>query len=548
MQFADLKLSAPLLRALEIEGYSVATPIQAQAIPHILNGHDVLGCAQTGTGKTAAFALPILDKLNQPQPTGAQSRKPRVLVLCPTRELATQIGAGFKAYGREVKTRYSVIFGGVGQGGQVMSIRSGVDVVIACPGRLLDLMNQGHVDLSGIETLVLDEADRMLDMGFIPDIRRIVAKIPAKRQTLMFSATMPPDIRRLADTLLRNPVTVSVTPVSAVADRIDESVYFVDKAHKPHLLAHLIKDLPMHRAIVFSRTKHGADKVVKKLEIFGIKSAAIHGNKSQNNRNRALADFKADKIGVLVATDIAARGIDIDGVTHVVNFDLTHEPETYVHRIGRTARAGASGNAVSFCDRDERPYLNAIERLIKRKVTVAQSPIGTPAMAGLKAVDAGRDEVRSGGAFGRGDGGPGRRRDGGQARDGQSGGQGGSGQPRDGQNRDGQNRTGQHRDARPAGGGRAAEGAHPREAGQAREGRGQHPLSPSQQRPHHGHPKAHAPRPAAGGGGRSGGGQRPARQGGGGVVPSGSRPGGGVRAGGAAGKFRGKPARGGPRR
>jgi ATP-dependent RNA helicase RhlE len=376
MQFADLKLSPPILRALEIEGYSIPTPIQTQAIPHVLSGKDVLGCAQTGTGKTAAFALPILHRLHAHPST--THRKPRVLVLCPTRELATQIGHGFKAYGREVKVRYSVIFGGVSQQGQVDSLRSGVDIVVACPGRLLDLMNQGYVDLSQIDTLVLDEADRMLDMGFIHDIRRIITKIPTKRQTLFFSATMPPEIRKLADTILREPVTVRIAPASAVADRIEESVYFVNRDTKPTLLAHLVKDLPMYRAIVFTRTKHGADKVVKKLAGFGIQSAAIHGNKSQNNRNRALTLFKTDKIGVLVATDIAARGIDIDGVTHVVNFDVTHEPETYIHRIGRTARAGASGKAISFCDHEERQDFAAIEKLVKRKIAAVPLPEGMP--------------------------------------------------------------------------------------------------------------------------------------------------------------------------
>ncbi|MDB5296391.1 MAG: putative ATP-dependent helicase RhlE, partial [Phycisphaerales bacterium] len=398
MQFADLNLATPILNALVTEGYETATPIQAKAIPHVLAGRDVLGSAQTGTGKTAAFALPILNKLHsKPSPDGAR-RKPRVLVLAPTRELATQIAAGFKAYGREVKARYTVIFGGVSQHGQVESLRSGVDVIIACPGRLLDLMNQGFVDLSGIDTLVLDEADRMLDMGFIHDIRRVTAKIPPARQTLFFSATMPPEIRKLADTLLRNPVTVAVAPVSAVADRIEERVYYVEKNTKPQLLAHLVQELPMHRAIVFTRTKHGADKVVRKLEAFGIKSAAIHGNKSQNNRNRALAAFKADKIGVLVATDIAARGIDIDGVSHVVNFDVTHEPETYVHRIGRTARAGASGTAVSFCDRDERSNLTAIERLIKRKIEVVPTPL-----ADLPAAPAEPDRLRGRDDYDRGE-------------------------------------------------------------------------------------------------------------------------------------------------
>ena len=372
MQFASLRLAEPLLRALSSEGYVTATPVQAQAIPPALEGRDVLASAQTGTGKTAAFALPILQRLSAANRTATNGHRspPRCLVLCPTRELATQIGDGFRAYGKHLSLRHTVIFGGVGQGPQVDALRRGVDVVIATPGRLLDLMEQRLIDLRGIEVLVLDEADRMLDMGFIRDIRKIVAQLPAKKQTMMFSATMPSEIRQLADALLRNPAVVQVAPVATTADGVVQSVYFVDKRNKPQLLAHLVNKLPMSRAIVFTRTKHGADKVVRHLHVRGIRAEAIHGNKSQNARQRALENFRSSRIPVLVATDIASRGIDIDGVSHVVNYDLTHEPETYVHRIGRTARAGASGAAVSFCDGEEVPNLKAIERLIRRAITV----------------------------------------------------------------------------------------------------------------------------------------------------------------------------------
>jgi ATP-dependent RNA helicase RhlE len=371
MKFSDLRLSEPILRAVSAEGYTVATPIQTQAIPHVLEGKDVMGCAQTGTGKTAAFALPILQRLTaKTGGNGAPPRGPRCLVLCPTRELALQIADSFRTYGKNLHLRHTVIFGGVNQHHQVIALRRGVDIVIATPGRLLDLMNQGHVDLRNIEVLVLDEADRMLDMGFIHDIKRIIAKVPSQRQTLMFSATMPAEIRQLANSLLRHPVTVQVTPAATPIEAIDQSVYFVDKKNKPTLLAHLYNELPIARAIVFTRTKHGADRVVRHLHARGIRAEAIHGNKSQNARERALANFRASKTPILVATDIASRGIDVDGITHVVNYDLTHEPETYVHRIGRTARAGASGAAVSFCDRDERQNLKAIESLIRRTIPV----------------------------------------------------------------------------------------------------------------------------------------------------------------------------------
>lgn len=386
MLFADLNLSEPILRALIAEGYKIATPIQAQAIPHVLAGRDVMGCAQTGTGKTAAFALPILNAIVEKKQS-AQSGRPLVLVLCPTRELATQIADGFRAYGANVRARTTVIFGGVGQRPQADAVRRGVEVCIATPGRLLDLMNQRLVDLRDVHTLVLDEADRMLDMGFIHDIKRITQTLSKNRQTLMFSATMPREIRELAKNLLRDPVSVQVASVSSTADNIDQSVYFVDKKNKAQLLAHLYHELPMARSIVFTRTKHGADKVVAQLYKRGIRAEAIHGNKSQNARQRALSNFKAMKTPILVATDIASRGIDVDGITHVVNYDLTHEPETYVHRIGRTARAGASGNAVSFCDHDERQNLRQIERLIKRSLTVREDhPVydaASPALKGL---------------------------------------------------------------------------------------------------------------------------------------------------------------------
>jgi ATP-dependent RNA helicase RhlE len=371
VKFSDLSLSEPLLRALSAEGYTVPTPIQAKAIPPVLDGRDVLGCAQTGTGKTAAFALPILNRLTaSPAPTSGQAKGIRVLVLSPTRELAVQIDESFRTYGKHLRLRHAVIFGGVGQGPQVQALRGGLDVCVATPGRLCDLMNQGFVNLSGVEVLVLDEADRMLDMGFIHDIRRIVAKLPGRRQNLMFSATMPAEIRSLAHSILRNPVTVEVAPVAATADKVEQSVYFVEKRNKPHLLAHLIRNAPIAKGIVFTRTKHGADRVVRHLHRDGIPAEAIHGNKSQNARQRALNNFKIGKIAVLIASDIAARGIDVDGITHVVNYDLSNEPETYVHRIGRTARAGASGLAVSFCDPDERTYLRDIERLIRQPIPV----------------------------------------------------------------------------------------------------------------------------------------------------------------------------------
>jgi ATP-dependent RNA helicase RhlE len=377
VSFTELQLSPQILATAKAEGYTVATPIQAQAIPIILSGKDVLGCAQTGTGKTAAFAMPILHRLGtKPPANGPDAHRPRCLVLAPTRELASQIADSFRTYGKGLRFRQAVIFGGVGQRPQVDALRSGAEIIIATPGRLMDLMEQRHVNLTGIEILVLDEADRMLDMGFIQPIRQIVAKLPPHRQTLLFSATMPAEIRKLADSLLTNPSVINVAPVVS-AVKVEESVYRVERGEKPALLAHLVQSLKMYRTIVFTRTKHGADRVVRHLLTRGIRAEAIHGNKSQNARQRALANFSANKIPVLVATDIASRGIDVDGITHVVNYDLTHEPETYVHRIGRTARAGASGSAVSFCDGDEASNLRAIERFIRRTIPVQPNPLGS---------------------------------------------------------------------------------------------------------------------------------------------------------------------------
>jgi ATP-dependent RNA helicase RhlE len=371
MTFEELGLAPQLLRAVAASGYETPTPIQAQAIPHVLSGRDVLGCAQTGTGKTAAFALPLLHRLtNSGNPARGSGRRIRVLVLSPTRELALQICESFQGYGQHTALRYSVIFGGVGQNPQVRALRHGVDVVVATPGRLLDLMNQGFVDLRSVETFVLDEADRMLDMGFLPDLRRIIAKLPVERQTVFFSATMPGPIDQLASDILRDPIRVRVAPAKATTELIEQSVCFVPKKQKPQLLTDMLRNLPVTRALVFTRTKHGADRVAKQLNQSGINAEAIHGNKSQAARQRSLANFKSKRPPVLVATDLAARGIDVDNVSHVFNFDIPNEAETYVHRIGRTGRAGAAGIAVSFCDYDERKHLFAIERLIRRPITV----------------------------------------------------------------------------------------------------------------------------------------------------------------------------------
>ena len=370
MTFNELNLSAPVLRAVAQAGYESPSPIQAAAIPPVLAGRDLMGCAQTGTGKTAAFALPMLDRLtaSAPRKKGAI----RALILTPTRELALQIGESFEAYGKYLTLRSTVIFGGVGQAPQVAALKKGVDILIACPGRLNDLVGQGLLDLSNIEIFVLDEADRMLDIGFVHDVKKVIAKLPRQRQNLMFSATMPKEIEQLAAGILHDPAFVKVDPVSSTVDRIQQSLYFVEKGNKKFLLPWLIKNLrpEVVNALVFSRTKHGADKIAKDLNKQGIPAAAIHGNKSQTARVTALEDFKAGKTRVLVATDIAARGIDISELSHVFNYDLPEVPETYVHRIGRTARAGADGTAVSFCAPEEKEYLAGIEKLNRRQIPV----------------------------------------------------------------------------------------------------------------------------------------------------------------------------------
>ncbi|MCC6723762.1 MAG: DEAD/DEAH box helicase [Saprospiraceae bacterium] len=380
MKFTDLNLIEPILRSLQEEGYETPTPIQQQSIPHSIEGRDLLACAQTGTGKTAAFAIPILQRMNAKYPNGTGSNHIKTLILTPTRELAIQIGDSFTAYGRHLKLRNFVVFGGVGQKPQEDAMRRGVDILIATPGRLLDLMNQGFVKLDQLEIFVLDEADRMLDMGFIHDVRRVIKALPTVRQTLFFSATMPPEIAKLAHDILTDPVKVAVTPVSSTAELIDQSIYFVDKNRKKHLLLHLLQTQDIKSVLVFTRTKHGANRVAQDLTKAGIESMAIHGNKSQTARQAALQNFKTGEIKVLVATDIAARGIDLEELSHVVNFDLPNVPETYVHRIGRTGRAGASGVAFSFCDSEEKAYLRDIERLINKKVPVVNEhpyPLGS---------------------------------------------------------------------------------------------------------------------------------------------------------------------------
>lgn len=370
MTFENLGLHDSLLRAVAAEGYASPTPIQAQSIPHLAAGRDLLGVAQTGTGKTAAFALPILHRLQGKKRPQEPRRKPRVLVLAPTRELACQIGESFSVYGRHSGLRHTLVYGGVGQVPQVKALRSGVDIVIATPGRLVDLINQGYADLSGIEIFVLDEADRMFDMGFLPDMRRVIDRLPKERQTVLFSATMPEPIEKLAQQILRDPVQVRIAPVKRTTELIDESLYFVSQKQKIRLLTHLVQGEEVLRSIVFTRTKHGADRVARELQKAGISAEPIHGNKSQNFRQRVLAAFKANKLQALVATDLAARGIDVDGVTHVFNFDLPQEPETYVHRIGRTGRAGSSGTAIAFCDDDERSLLRAIEKFTRRRMRI----------------------------------------------------------------------------------------------------------------------------------------------------------------------------------
>ncbi len=372
MSFENLNLIEPIARALKAEGYTTPTPIQEQSIPVLLERKDLLGCAQTGTGKTAAFAIPILQLLHQDElyvkgPSGIKT-----LILTPTRELAIQIGESFAAYGKFLRIKHTVIFGGVSQKSQTDALKAGIDILIATPGRLLDLMDQRFVHLQHVKMFVLDEADRMLDMGFIHDVKKIIAKLPVKRQTLFFSATMPKEIASLANSILTNPVRVEVTPVSSTANTIKQEIYFVEKNEKRSLLLHLLKNPSLETALVFTRTKHGADKVVKDLVRAGVSAEAIHGNKSQNARQRALSNFKSKQTRVLVATDIAARGIDIDKLTHVINFELPNVPETYVHRIGRTGRAGEDGIAYSFCDSEEREFLRDIQKLIGKAIPVKE--------------------------------------------------------------------------------------------------------------------------------------------------------------------------------
>jgi ATP-dependent RNA helicase RhlE len=371
MSFEKLNLIEPILKALKTEGYTKPTPIQEQAIPILLERKDLLGCAQTGTGKTAAFAIPILQLLHQDELYKA-STGISTLILTPTRELAIQIGESFAAYGRNLKLKHTVIFGGVSQKSQTDALRAGVNILIATPGRLLDLMNQRFVKLDHIKIFVLDEADRMLDMGFIHDVKKVIAKLPVKRQTLFFSATMPKEISSLANSILTNPTRVEVTPPATTANTIKQSLYFVDKKNKKSLLLDLLKDKSIVTALVFTRTKHGADRVTMDLNKAGVHAEAIHGNKSQNARQRALTNFKLQKTRVLVATDIAARGIDVDDLSTVINYELPNIPETYVHRIGRTGRAGASGVSISFCDFEEREFLRDIQKLIAKPIPVVE--------------------------------------------------------------------------------------------------------------------------------------------------------------------------------
>ena len=369
VKFSDLNLIEPLQRAIKLVGYDTPTPIQAQAIPHLLLGKDLLGCAQTGTGKTAAFALPILNLIAQSK-TYPAPKNTTVLILTPTRELALQIFENFNSYGQFIKIKTAVVYGGVGIGPQIKALQDGVDVLVATPGRLLDLIEQNKLSIRQVETFVLDEADRMLDMGFIHDIKKVLTMIPKMRQTLFFSATMPAEIEKLASTMLMNPVRIEVSPVSSTAEKVTQSVMYVEQSRKRDLLRHLLLDPKFNRVIVFTRTKHGANRVTEVLTKNRIPSEAIHGNKSQNARQRALDAFKDGKIQVLIATDIAARGIDVDGISHVINFEVPNVAESYVHRIGRTARAGAAGEAISFCDTEEKSYIRDIEKLIGQQIPV----------------------------------------------------------------------------------------------------------------------------------------------------------------------------------
>ena len=499
-KFADLNLVEPLMQAVTESGYTTPTPIQAQSIPYLLEGHDLLGLAKTGTGKTAAFVLPMLQRMMS-QRKQAQPKSMRALILTPTRELAVQISDSIKTYGRHLPLRSTVIFGGVGQAPQVAMMRRGIDFVVATPGRLLDLMNQGHVTLSSVEFFVLDEADRMLDMGFIRDIRKITAALPARRQTLLFSATMPKDVAELANSLLTKPKRVEVVPQSTTAERIDQLIYMVPKANKRRLLSELLHAPEVTRVIVFTRTKRGADKVAENLERDGLTSAAIHGNKGQSARQQALAAFRNGKVKVLVATDIAARGIDVDGISHVVNFELPLEPESYVHRIGRTARAGAAGVALSLCDGDERSLLRDIEKIVRMKLPVVDDhPLsaGSAATSGEeislhRAQSIRQDQERRAPRQqnGRGQSAKGGHREG-QSRDGQS----RNGQSRNGQSRNGQSRDGKPRNGKP-GGERNHDSRRPHGERSARDGearnRDQHaPSRRHEERPRQGHAEPRA--------------------------------------------------------
>ncbi|MCW3463431.1 DEAD/DEAH box helicase [Chitinophaga nivalis] len=380
MLFEQLGLIEPILKAIKAEGYTTPTPIQLKAIPIVLEGKDLLGCAQTGTGKTAAFAIPILQTLYKTKPTVQGYKHIRTLILTPTRELAVQIDESFAAYGKYTGLKHDVIFGGVPQHRQTIALRNGTDVLIATPGRLLDLMNQGYIYLNHLEVFVLDEADRMLDMGFINDIKKVIRELPQQRQTLFFSATMPPNISKLANSLLYNPEKVAITPVSSTAERIEQSVYFVKKKDKQQLLDFILKDKTIERTIVFTQTKHGADRIAKNLRKRNIDADALHGDKSQASRQHTLTNFKNGRLRVLVATDIAARGIDVDALEHVINYDLPNVSETYVHRIGRTGRAGAAGFALSFCDTEERPFLHSINKLIKQTIPAVSHPFEEAAL------------------------------------------------------------------------------------------------------------------------------------------------------------------------
>jgi ATP-dependent RNA helicase RhlE len=453
MSFENLNLIEPLLKALKTEGYTSPTPIQAQAIPIVLQRRDLLGCAQTGTGKTAAFALPILQLLHEDRIQHKEQKTIKALILTPTRELAIQIAESFTAYGKHTGLKNLVIFGGVSQNPQVDALRRGVDILIATPGRLLDLVNQRYVHLEHVKMLILDEADRMLDMGFVHDVKKIIAKVPAKRQTLFFSATMPKEIQQLADSILSNPERIEVTPVSSTADTIQQSLFYVDKNDKKSLLIHILKDKNIKTALVFTRTKHGADKVVKDLVRAGITAEAIHGNKSQNARQRALTNFKNRSTRVLIATDIAARGIDIDELTHVINYEIPNIPETYVHRIGRTGRAGASGIALSFCDEEEIEFLKDIHKLIAKEIPVEEghpyplSPVAIAAGMGAKKGTANaalRSSGRAGGGNNKrrgGNGGGGNRSGGGNRLGGGGNSRGGSNKPGGGSGMSGASRS-----------------------------------------------------------------------------------------------------------